>query len=116
MRADYFDSNSMEHKQTVNEVDEQVVNNGQGSDSDRSGINGVESMEANGDEKVEADKQMPFDYVLGLKKLLGSSTKNVKRYHKFFLKLIFFFIFTTQFVNYWETHQAQAGGFEKLQW
>ncbi|KAH0982163.1 hypothetical protein GBA52_009340 [Prunus armeniaca] len=79
MRADYFDSNSMEHKQTVNEVDEQVVNNGQGSDSDRSGINEVESMEANGDEKVEADKQMPFNYVLVLKKLLGSSAKNVKR-------------------------------------
>ncbi|XP_021805945.1 uncharacterized protein LOC110750010 isoform X3 [Prunus avium] len=79
MRADYVDSNSMEHKQTVNEVDEQVVNNGQGSDSARSGINRVESMEANGDEKVEADKQMPFDYVLGLKKLLGSSAKNVKR-------------------------------------
>ncbi|XP_034207730.1 uncharacterized protein LOC117621396 isoform X2 [Prunus dulcis] len=79
MRADYFDSNSMEHKQTVKEVDEQVVNNGQGSDSARSGINGVESTEADGNEKVEADKQMPFDYVLGLKKLLGSSAKNVKR-------------------------------------
>ncbi|CAB4317337.1 unnamed protein product [Prunus armeniaca] len=35
-------------------------------------------LEANGDEKVEADKQMPFDYVLELKKLLGSSAKNVK--------------------------------------
>ncbi|BBG98674.1 Protein of unknown function D [Prunus dulcis] len=79
MRADYFDSNSMEHKQTVKEVDEQVVNNGQGSDSARSGINGVESTEADGNEEVDADKQMPFDYVLGLKKLLGSSAKNVKR-------------------------------------
>ncbi|XP_024183228.1 uncharacterized protein LOC112188360 [Rosa chinensis] len=67
MRADYSEPNSMEYKQAIEEL---AMANGQGSDS-AEGINGV------GSEENEAE--IPFDYVEGLRKLLGSSAKDVKR-------------------------------------
>ncbi|KAM1513117.1 hypothetical protein ACFX1Z_024586 [Malus domestica] len=75
MRADYFKSNSAENKQNGDLVD------GQSSDSaNGSVINGVESIEANEDEKNEGGNAMPqLDYVLELRKLLGSPAKNVER-------------------------------------
>ncbi|KAM5579844.1 hypothetical protein ABKV19_009550 [Rosa sericea] len=64
MRADYSESNSMEYKQAI---DEELA---MANDSAK-GINGI------GSEENEAE--IPFDYVGGLRKLLGSSAKDVKR-------------------------------------
>ncbi|XP_062008911.1 uncharacterized protein LOC133725605 isoform X1 [Rosa rugosa] len=63
MRADYSEPNSMEYKQAIEEL-------AMAPDS-AEGINGV------GSEENEAE--IPFDYVEGLRKLLGSSAKDVKR-------------------------------------
>lgn len=76
MRADYSDSNSMEHKQGIQEPSEQAVANGPGSDS--KGISGIDGFV---NEETEAENPIPFDYVEGLRKLLGSTAKDVKRYH-----------------------------------
>lgn len=75
MRADYSDSNSMEHKQGIQELSEQAVANGPASDS-----KGISGIDGHVNEETEAENPIPFDYVEGLRKLLGSSAKDVKRY------------------------------------
>lgn len=72
MRADYSDSNSMEG---IQELSEQAVANGPASDS-----KGISGIDAHVNEDTEAENPIPFDYVEGLRKLLGSSAKDVKRY------------------------------------
>lgn len=95
MRADYFKSDSAENKQNGDLVD------GQSSDSaNGSVINGVKSIEANEDEKNEGGNAMSqLDYVLELRKLLGSPAKNVERYHQLLYKSSFllFYDFMNKF-------------------
>ncbi|KAL6144318.1 hypothetical protein ACLB2K_055012 [Fragaria x ananassa] len=70
MRADYLDSNSVEYKQAMEEFSEEAM---------AKGINGVGSVDGNESDDNEAENSMRFDYVEGLRKLLGSSVKDVKR-------------------------------------
>ncbi|KAL6134852.1 hypothetical protein ACLB2K_067080 [Fragaria x ananassa] len=70
MRADYSDSNSVEYKQAMEEFSEEAM---------AKGINGVGSVDGYESDDNEAENSMRFDYVEGLRKLLGSSVKDVKR-------------------------------------
>ncbi|KAL6137292.1 hypothetical protein ACLB2K_062584 [Fragaria x ananassa] len=70
MRADYSDSNSVEYKQATEEFSEEAM---------AKGINGVGSVDGYESDDNGAENSMRFDYVEGLRKLLGSSVKDVKR-------------------------------------
>ncbi|XP_050380735.1 uncharacterized protein LOC126797979 isoform X2 [Argentina anserina] len=70
MRADYSDSNSVEYKQAVEEVSEEAM---------AEGTNGNGRVDGYGSGDNEAENSIPFDYVEGLRKLLRSSVKDVKR-------------------------------------
>lgn len=88
MRADYSDSNSMEHRQGIQELSEEAVANGPASDS--KGISGIDGFL---NEETEAENPIPFDYVEGLRKLLGSSAKDVKRYSIWHQHTLFIHLF-----------------------